>query len=224
MKTLRPLLAEFIGIFFLVFAAAGVIVANAYRDGAVGFLGIAAAQGIALAVAMTATAGISGGHLNPALTVGMLSVGRISARTAALYVVAQLLGAAAAAFAIKGLYPDMAGVVTQLGTPRLANDVSVVQGILIESILTFFLAFAWVAALAGASASRSGGFAVGMTLFFCVLAGGHMTGAALNPGRAFGPALAANAWTAHAVYWIGPVLGSVAAMQVCERFLLKQDA
>ncbi len=224
MKTMRPLIAEFIGIFFLVFAGVGAIVANAYRDGAVGFLGIAIAHGLALAIAVTATMNVSGGHLNPAVTVGFLSIGRIDAKTALKYIIAQLLGAAAAAFAIKGLYPEMAGVVTQLGVPRLANDVSVVQGIVIEALLTFFLGFAIMGTAVDPSAPKVGGFAIGLTVCFDILAGGHMTGAAMNPGRAFGPALASNAWTGQAVYWIGPILGAVAAMQVYERFLMKKEA
>jgi aquaporin Z len=222
-STLRPLVAEFIGIFFLCFASIGAIVANAYRDGAVGFLAIAAAHGIALGVAVTATMNISGGYLNPAITLGLWSVGRIGARTAGLYVLAQLLGATAAAAAVKYLFPEQAGLVTRLGTPGLAPDVTLAQGILIEAILTFMLAFAVMGTAVDPAAPKVGGFGVGLTLLFGVIAGGHMTGGALNPGRAFGPALLSGSWTAHAVYWIGPILGAVAAVQVYERVLLKKE-
>lgn len=223
-KTLRPLAAEFIGVFLFVFITAGAIVLNQYRDGIIGLAGIAAAQGITLAIAVTATMNISGGHLNPAVTLGLFSVGRIGWKQAGLYVVAQLLGAVLAAYAVKGLYPEGAGLVAQLGAPRLASDISFTQGVLIEAILTFFLAFAVMGTAVDATAPKVAGWAIGLTVMMGVLASGGITGAGMNPARAFGPALAANAWLGHLVYWIGPILGAVAAMQVYERLLLKRDA
>ena len=104
-QTLRPLIAEFIGVFMLVFIGGGAIILNAYRDGSLGLMGIAAAHGLALAIAVTATMNVSGGHINPAVTVGLWSIGRIDARKAGLYVLAQLLGAVAAALVLKGLFP-----------------------------------------------------------------------------------------------------------------------
>lgn len=222
MRLLRPAVAEFIGIFFLVFIGVGAIVTNAYRDSSVGLLGIAAAHGVALAVAVAATMHVSGAHLNPAVTLGLWSIGRVNASTAGVYIVAQLAGATAAAFSVKLLYPEMAGVVTQLGTPRLANDITIVEGILIEAIMTFFLAFAIMGTAVDSRAAKLGGILIGFTVFFDILAGGMMTGAAMNPGRAFGPALASGAWTAHVVYWIGPILGAVAGMQVYERLMMEK--
>ena len=223
-KTLRPLVAEFIGVFIFVFITAGAITLNQYRDGIIGLAGIAAAQGVTLAIAITATMNISGGHLNPAVTLGLWSIGRIGWKQAGLYVVAQLLGAILAALAVKGLYPEMAGRVAQLGVPRLASDVSFTQGVLIEAILTFFLAFAVMATAVDAAAPKVAGWAIGLTVMMGVLASGGITGAGMNPARAFGPALVANAWLGQLVYWVGPILGAVAAMQVYERLLLKRDA
>jgi aquaporin Z len=222
-KTLRPLVAEFIGVFFLTFAGCGAIVANTYRDGSVGLIGIAAAHGLALAIAVSATMNVSGGHINPAITLGLWSVGRINAKNAGLYVFAQLLGATAAAYAIKGLYPEMAGGIAALGTPRIASDINLTQGIVIEAILTFFLAFAVMGTAVDPGAPKIGGFAIGLTVMFGILAGGTMTGAAMNPARAFGPALVSGTWIGHIAYWVGPILGAIAAMQVYERVLLKKD-
>lgn len=222
-NTLRPLVAEFIGVFFLTFAGAGAIVANTYREGSVGLLGIAAAHGLALAIAISATMNISGGHINPAVTLGLWSVGRIDAKKAGLYVLFQLLGAVAAAYAVKGLYPEMAGRVAALGTPRLASDVNLVQGIVIEAILTFFLAFAVMGTAVDPAAPKIGGFGIGLTVMFGILAGGNLTGAAMNPARAFGPALVSGTWIGHVAFWVGPILGAIAAMQVYERMLLKKD-
>ena len=223
-KTLRPLVAEFIGVFIFVFITAGAITLNQYRDGIIGLAGIAAAQGVTLAIAITATMNISGGHLNPAVTLGLWSIGRIGWKQAGLYVVAQLLGAILAALAVKGLYPEMASRIAQLGAPRLATDVSFTQGVLIEAILTFFLAFAVMATAVDAAAPKVAGWAIGLTVMMGVLASGGITGAGMNPARAFGPALVANAWLGQLIYWVGPILGAVAAMQVYERLLLKRDA
>jgi MIP family channel proteins len=222
-NTLRPLVAEFIGVFILTFAGCGAIVANTYRDGTVGLLGIAVAHGLALAIAVSATMSTSGGHINPAITLGLWSVGRIDARKAGLYLIAQLLGATAAAFAVRGLFPEMAGTVAALGTPRLATDITLVQGIVIEAILTFFLAFAVMGTAVDPTGPKIGGFGIGLTVTLGILAGGTMTGGAMNPARAFGPALVSGTWIGQIVYWIGPILGAIAAMQVYERMLMKKD-
>ncbi len=222
-QTLRPLAAELIGVFILTFVGGGAIIVNAYRDGIIGLGGIAAAHGLALAIAVTATMNISGGHINPAVTIGLWSVGRIDAKKAGLYVVAQLIGAVLAALALKGLFPSMAAQIKQYGALSLAPDVTVAGAILIEAVLTFFLAFAVMGTAVDPAAPKVGGFGIGLALWMGVLAGGPLTGAALNPARAFGPALVANFWVAQIAYWVGPILGAVVAMQVYERVLLKKE-
>ncbi len=222
-QSLRPLVAEFVGVFMLVFIGGGAMIVNAYREGSVGLGGIAAAHGLALAIAVSATMGISGGHINPAITIGLWSVGRIDIRKAGLYVVAQLLGAVVAALALKSLFPTMAARIRQYGALSLAPDVTVATAILIEAVLTFFLAFAVMGTVVDSNAPKVGGFGIGLTLWMCVLAGGQLTGAALNPARAFGTALVANFWVAQVAYWVGPILGAVVAMQVYERLLLRKD-
>ena len=223
-QTLRPLIAEFIGVFMLTFIGGGAVIVNAYRDGTLGTGGIAAAYGLALAVAVTVTMSISGGHLNPAVTVGLWSVGRIDGRKAGLYVVAQLLGAIFAALVLKGLFPAGAAEVQYYGALKLGPDTGLLAAILIEAVLTFFLALAVMGTVVDPAAPKVGGFGIGLTLWMCVLVGGQLTGAALNPARAFGPALVAGYWLGQIAYWIGPILGAVVAMQVYERFLLRKDA
>jgi MIP family channel proteins len=223
MKILRPMVAEFIGTFFLCFAGVGAIVSETYRAGSVGLLGIAFAHGIALAVGITVAANASGGHVNPAVTLGLLSVGRIDLKKALFYIVAQLLGATVAVLAVKGLYPEMAGTISAYGAPKLANDVSMAQGIVIEAIMTFFLVFAVMATCVDPkSIVKMGGLFVGLVVFFDIIAGGQMTGAAMNPARAFGSELVAWNWTSSAVYWIGPVLGGVLAAQVYDRVVMEK--
>lgn len=222
-QTLRPLVAEFIGVFMLVFIAGGAIIVNSMTSGGVGVVGIAAAQGLAMAIAVSMTMAISGGHINPALTVGLWSVGRIGARQAGLYVVAQLLGGIVAAVLLKLLFPSGAGGVAQYGAARLAEQTTFTQGLLVEAVLTFFLALSMMGTAVDPAAPKVGGFGIGLTLGMCTLAGGPLTGAALNPARALGPALIAGDMTSQLAYWIGPIVGAVVAMQVYERVLLRKN-
>ncbi|HEY2804936.1 MAG TPA: aquaporin [Gemmatimonadales bacterium] len=217
---MRPLVAEAFGTFFLCFCGIGAIISDLYRPGNVGFLSVALAHGVALAIAITATVGISGGHLNPAVTLGLFSVGRIEARKAGLYIIAQLAGGVIAVLALKGLYPDMAGRVAVYGMPRLANDITAFQGVMIEAILTFMLSFAVMGTIVNPRSAQIGGFGVGLIVFVDILAGGTMTGAAMNPARAFAPMLVGMQFTGALIYWIGPILGSVVAFQLWERLLL----
>ena len=223
-QTLRPLIAEFIGVFMLVFIGGGAIIINAYKDGSVGLGGIAAASGLAYALAVTATMGISGGHINPAVTIGLWSVGRINALKAGLYIVAQLLGGVCAALVLKGLFPTGAAEVRQYGALSLGADTTLATAILLEAVMTFFLALAVMGTVVDSAAPKVGGVAVGLTLWMCILAGGPLTGAALNPARTFGPALVSGFWVGQVAYWVGPILGAVVAMQVYQRFLLRTDA
>jgi MIP family channel proteins len=222
-NTLRPLVAEMIGTFFLVFAGVGAVVSDLYRPGTVGFLGVALASGIAMAVAATATLNISGANLNPAITIGLWSVGRIDAVKATQYIASQFIGALIAVFAIKTLFPEVAGQVAIYGAPRLATDVGFIQGTLIEAILTFMLAFAVMGTAIDPRAPKIGGLGIGLTVLFGVLAGGQMTGAAMNPARAFAPMLVGRMFTSAAVYWVGPIVGAILAMQVYERLLMQKD-
>ena len=222
-QTLRALVAEFIGVFILVFIGGGALIIDVLRPNSVGLVGVALAHGLALGLAVTAALASSGGHINPAITVGLWSIGRIEWRKAALYVVAQLLGAVVAALALKLAFPGGAGEVAQYGALTVASEVSTGQAVFIEGFLTFFLALAVMGTVVDPEAPKLGGWGVGLTLLMGILAGGKLTGAALNPARAFGPALVAWSWTAQAVYWIGPIVGAVVAMQLYERVLLKKD-
>ena len=94
------------------------------------------------------------------------------------------------------------------------------EGLVVEAILTFFLVSAVFGTVVNPEAPKVGGFGVGLVLLFDILVGGPLTGAAVNPARAFGPALVAGQWVAHVVYWVGPILGGVAAALLWEHVLL----
>jgi aquaporin Z len=217
---LRRSLAEALGTFALVFIGVGSIASKFYPDANYGILGIATAHAIVLAVMVTATMAVSGGHLNPAVTIGLLVARRTNARTAVAYIVAQLAGAVLGALAVKVLFPIGVTRPIALGTPTIAGNVQLWQAISLEAILTFFLVSAVFGTCVNSEAPKVGGFAVGLVLLFDILVGGPLTGAAMNPARAFGPALVAGQWVAHGVYWVGPILGGVVAALLWEHVLL----
>lgn len=219
----RACLAELIGTFALVFIGAGAIVVDVQTGGGVGLLGIALAHGIVLAVMVTATMNISGGHINPAVTVGAWVGRQIGGKLAILYILSQLLGGVVAGVLLNGLYPPEAAMAAKLGTPVLADGIGFGQGMMIELILTFFLVFAVFGTAIDERAPRVGGFGIGLVLVFDILAGGPLTGASMNPARTFGPALASGIWDDHLVYWFGPLLGGIAAALIYSRLLMGQS-
>jgi MIP family channel proteins len=214
----QKLVAEFAGTFALVFFGVGAIVADQFlrssANGPSGFglLGVALAQGLAMGVMVTSLGHISGGHFNPAVTIGFWVTRKFTTFDTLAYWLAQVAGAIAAAYLLRRL-PFDAWSSVQLGTPDLAGGVTRTNGMILEGVMTFFLVFVVFATAVDerGAFNKIAGFAIGLTVTMGVLLGGPFTGAALNPARALGPALAANHWTNHGVYWIGPLAGGVAA-------------
>ena len=220
---IKQCVAEFVGTFALIFVGVGAI----YHLGAIaengGLLGIALAHGLTIAVMVSATGAISGGHLNPAVTFGLLVGGQMDLPRSIAYWVSQLLGGVMAGFLLVALpLGNGAGTVAS-GTPNLANGVSMGQGVIIEAVLTFFLVFVVYGSAVDSRAPKIGGLAIGLTVALDILFGGPLTGAAMNPARTFGPAVASGKWANHLVYWIGPLLGGGVAGLICGRFLIKES-
>jgi MIP family channel proteins len=222
--TARPYVAEFVGTLLFVFIGAGSVVANAASANALGAVGTALAHGVALAIIVSATMAISGGHINPAVSVGLWLAKKIDNRNLGFYILAQLLGAIVAALLVKAFFPAGAARVTSLGTPQISGTLSLFEAIALEAIMTFFLVSAVFGTCVNPRAPNVGGFGIGLTVLVCALTGGALTGAALNPARAFGPALVAWDWHGQAVYWIGPLLGAVAAAALWRYVLLPREA
>jgi aquaporin Z len=224
-KDLRPLTAEFTGTLLFVFLGAGSVAAvtATQAPNSIGALGVALAHGVGLAVIVSATLSISGGHINPAVTVGLWIADQIDGWRAGKYIAAQLLGAIAGAGLVRAVLPRMAVTLALVGTPRLANDVTFMQGVWIEAILTFFLVSTVFGTAVSAQAPKIGGFGIGLAIFVAALVAGNLTGAVLNPARALGPALVAWQWNAQAVYWIGPLLGATVAGALWKAVLLPKS-
>jgi len=215
---LKAYLAEIVGTFALVFAAAGSVSMDAAAGGKLGLTGMALAYGSATAVALFAFGPTSGGHFNPAVTAGMIVARRIDAVTGVFYVVSQLLGAALAGLFLNAvLHADT----SHMGVCDL-QGVGFRAGTLIEAVSTFFLVSTFMAT-AGVrrGPARLGPLAVGLAVVFGVLVTGPVTGAAMNPARAFGPAVASGQWANWFVYWIGPLTGGVTAAILQENIFLK---
>jgi aquaporin TIP len=219
-STLRPLAAEFLGTFAFVFVGAGIVVTNTARNDLFGIGGVAFAHAFAFAIMVTATMRISGGHLNPAVTFAVWMTGRLRLRVAALYVVVQLVAAVAAVACVGQLFPAAAAHQASFGVPRIAQDITLTQAVLLEAVLTLCLVSAVFGTAISRHAPHVGGFAIGLVLLFAGFVAGPLTGAALNPARAFGPALVSGDWHGHLAYWIGPLLGAAVAAFLWGKLLL----
>jgi MIP family channel proteins len=211
--------AEFVGTFALVFVGAGSIIATHGSN----LTAIALAHGLAIGVMASAVGHISGGHFNPAVTLGFFVTKRIEARLAATYWFAQITAAILAAFLLSAVLPQPAVDAVNLGTPGLGAGISPGAGLVIEIFLTFFLVwviFACAADPRGAFATISG-LAIGFTITLDILIGGPYTGAAMNPARALGPQLVQNIWSDAWVWYAGPAIGAIAAAYLYDYLYLR---
>jgi aquaporin TIP len=220
---LQLCVAECLGTFFLCFPGiASILGATTVVGGAPGLVGIALAHGLGLSVAVNIFGGISGAHVNPAVTCGMLVTRRIKLPTAACYIGSQLAGGTLAALACRAIFPNEAILAQRLSIPLPAPWATTEVVLLTEFILTFLL----ITAVFGTAvdergrAVKIGGFGIGLTVAFDILAGGAVTGASMNPARSFGPALVFMLWDWHWAYWVAPVAGGVVAALLYEHVLL----
>ena len=216
--------AEALGTLALIYFGCAVVVAKPFfGSGNYGLMGVALVHAVVLGVMITATMSVSGGHLNPAVTLGLLSIKRIAPREAAAYVLAQLAGAALGALLLKYTFPAGVTSIGTLGTPELANSMNLMTGTVLEAVLTFFLMSAVMGTAVNPDAPKVGGFAIGLVLFFDIMVAGTLTGAAMNPARWFGPALASGHLDNWFVWIIGPLLGAAVAAAIY-RGVLAEDA
>ena len=228
---LRRGFAEFVGTFALIFIGAGSILTFAKlfapaingpqaQDiyGGLTLVGVALAHGLAIAVMVSAVGHISGGHFNPAITLGFFITRRIALELAVVYWSVQFAAAAAASALLRWIYDDTPRRLTNLGAPALGGGVSTWQGVVIEIVLTFFLVWVVFATAAdpGGTFKSIAGLAIGLTITMDILMGGPLTGAAMNPARAFGPELLQRDWSDAWVWYVGPFAGGALAALVYE--------
>jgi MIP family channel proteins len=219
---LKAAVAEGIGTFALIFIGVLSIVAVARvlaPPGLANLVSIGLAHGLTIMVMVAALGAVSGGHFNPAITLGFVVTGRMSVVTGLVYWIAQLIGASLAALL---LLPVLGAGLVALGTPALGAGIGFWAGVILEAVGTFFL----VLAVFGTAVDSRGlkaiaPFAIGLTIALDIMAFGPLTGSAVNPARAFGPALASGQWANQLVYWIGPLVGGALAALLDHHFFME---
>lgn len=222
----QKLTAEFLGTFAVIFFGAGAVCVDFHQRNSgngLGLLGIALAHGLALAVMIAAVGHISGGHFNPAVTIGFWVTKRLSTLDTLAYWGAQLLGASAAGFLLKAIVPAESWTGISGGRPDLMPDFPSWTGLTLEATATFFIVLVVFATLVDERGTYKtiSAFSIGLTYTLGVLIAFPFTGAALNPARAFGPALASGHWHNQLIYWVGPLGGGFLAGLIYDSLFLR---
>ena len=203
---LKPLAAEFIGTFLLVFVATGVVMADDISGGQVTHLGIGLSTGMAVSVIIFALGHVSGAHINPAVTFGFALGGHFPWRSVPGYVAAQFAGGILASAVLLALL----GSVAHQGANLPAIGTS--QALGFEVMLTFMLMLVIISV---ATDSRAQGnlaaIAIGATVGLEIIFAGHLSGSSMNPARSLSPALIGWTWTAQWVFVVGPLVGAAIA-------------
>jgi aquaporin Z len=217
--TIAPLAAEAIGTYLFFVIGAGAVIVDVITGGGVGLLGVALAHGLALAALATAFGVISGGQFNPAVTVALWLTGKVRTVEGLRFIAAQLIGAALAGFTLKlafvGVETPNAYDLATGGAPALGSGLDQLQGIVVEAILTSLLVYAVLLTAVDVRAPKMGGLFIGLVVIADIMVGGPLTGAAMNPARWFGPAVAFGDLSQAVVYIVGPLIGAtVAALSV----------
>lgn len=207
----RAAVAELVATFALIFIGAGAVILNA--NGQLDLTGVALAHGLVLAIMVSVTAHLSGGLVNPAVTIALWTTGKLPTIRTIVLIAAQLVGAAIGAFLLKALVPSELFDAGGAGAPALGPGIAAGKGILIEAVTTFFLVFAVFGTAVDDRGpfSKTAGLTIGLVLAFDIMAVGPYTGAAMNPARWFGPALAGGLWDDWYVWIVGPVAGGIIA-------------
>jgi MIP family channel proteins len=221
-KLTAALVAEAAGTCLFFIVGAGSIVLGTFAPPGPDLLGVALAHGLVLAVLVSSLGAVSGAHFNPAVTFGLWIAGKIDAPRAGMYVVAQLVGAVLAGFALRFIFPD-AWAPSHIGVPALAASVSPATGIALEAIMTIVLLLAVFGTAVDPRGPRIGGLAIGLAIAADILVGGPVTGAAMNPARWFGPAVASGFFDNALVWIVGPLLGAAVAA-IGYRWLFSEEA
>jgi len=226
----RNWFAEAIGTYALVFFGPLAIILSvvAFGDGLSieSIIMIALAHGAAVGLMVYAFGHISGAHINPAVTIPMMITKKISVADGIGYIIFQLIGAVVAAFSLKAILPELGAKVnfgTQGGPSELLNS-SIMAGITVEIILTFFLVTViFLTAVHKKAPAGIHGISIGGMVFLLHIVGVPLTGASMNPARTFGPALVSGFWELHWLYWLAPIAGGIIAGVIMNYVFVNKD-
>jgi len=206
----RRLCAEAFGTFCLVFAGTGAVVVDEVTGGGVSHVGVALTFGLVVMALVYALGGISGCHINPAVTIGLCAAGRFDRRLVPPYIVCQCAGAALGSGVLRLLFPESVTLGATIPTG------SAVQSFVLEVLLTLLLMVVILTVSAGGKELKAmGGVAFGGVIAFEALFAGPISGASMNPARSLGPAVVAMQLDSLWIYLVAPILGSLTAVAVC---------
>lgn len=217
----KAAVAEFVATFALIFVGAGAVIVAS--SGQLDLVGVALAHGLVLAIMVSVIGHISGGQVNPAVTIALWTAGKIGTQRGAVLIVAQLVGAVMGALLLRYVVGGEAFENGGAGAPALAPTLAVGKGIVLEAILTFFLVFVVFGTAVDDRGpwNKTAGFTIGLTIAFDILAFGPLTGAAMNPARWLGPALVGGEWADALVWIVGPIAGAIIAGVLYTAVLLR---
>ncbi|MBK9928850.1 MAG: MIP family channel protein [Saprospiraceae bacterium] len=213
---MRKLTAEFVGTYFLLFCGCGAIVINQVSDGVITHMGIAMTFGLIIMCLIYALGDISGAHFNPAVSIAFTVAGKFPKSDLVPYIISQILGAVAAAFTLKILFPTN----QLLGSTLPAG--SALQSFFLEILLTLLLMLVIIRVAHGSKeVGLFAGVAIGATVGLDAMFGGPISGASMNPARSIGPALASGHLEHLWVYLLAPVIGAILAIYL-NNYLIKE--
>ncbi len=218
----RNLVTEFIGTFALIFVGAGALAISPGN-----LVAVALAHGLVIVTFAYAYGHISGTHINPAVTLGLLVAGEIQFTVAIGYWIVQFAGGILGALVLKAVLPMASDLgVTILTTTEAggAFTVTPIQGLFVEIILTFFLVNTIFNTAVSGKVGNFAGLAIGLTLVLAILMGGPLTRASLNPARTLGPAIASGNFADLWLYFVGPFVGAVLAALLYIGVLKKKES
>ncbi|MCZ7462801.1 aquaporin Z [Rhizobium rhizogenes] len=227
----RKLLSEFLGTFWLVFGGCGsAVFAAGFPELGIGFLGVAFAFGLTVLTMAYAVGGISGGHFNPAVSVGLTVAGKFPVSNLVPYIVAQVLGAIVAAAALYVIVTGKAGA--ELGGfaangygEHSPGGYSLVSALLIEVILTAFFLIVILGSTHGRAPAGFAPIAIGLALTLIHLISIPVTNTSVNPARSTGQALFVGGWALQQLwlFWLAPILGGAIGAAVWKLFGEKEE-
>ena len=224
----KRLLAEFLGTFWLVFGGCGsAVLAAAYPELGIGFAGVALAFGLTVLTMAYAVGGISGGHFNPAVSVGLLAAGKFDGKDLVPYVIAQLVGAVLAALALylvvsgKSDFASVGGFASNGYGAASPGGYSMTSALVIEVLLTFFFLIVILGATSGRVPAGFAPIAIGLALTLIHLISIPVTNTSVNPARSTGVALFAEgpALAQLWLFWVAPIIGATIAGLVYKNLL-----
>eukprot|EP01117_Protostelium_nocturnum_P008373 TRINITY_DN2990_c0_g1_i1.p1 TRINITY_DN2990_c0_g1~~TRINITY_DN2990_c0_g1_i1.p1 ORF type:complete len:331 (-),score=66.36 TRINITY_DN2990_c0_g1_i1:41-1033(-) len=226
----RQYAAEFLGTLLFVYVGTGTAVALAAKDqlAAAGTnVAIALSFGFGIACMVYATANVSGGHLNPAITIAFMCTGNKDLVRGLFYVVSQICGAIAASALIRATTPEENWRIVSGGATLLAANLSVTKAVFLELIITYMLLFTVFGTVQLKNSStgmgKLAGLAIGLAVLVSHTFGQSFTGPSMNPARSLGPAIVFGVWKNHWVYWVGPIGGGILAALTFQFILTPED-